>query len=189
MRYPGDLSVHRDPGQPIRPVDEEPAGGDVVGLARHRLQARLEVASLPLVDLAVGLRRHRGPGQERTLGGQVRGDQRPHVRAREPQAAVTQVRRVGVVRRATVCSTSQARRRTIFGPVALATEDGLHELAGEVPIRHLDAMRIQDLHAGPQPLLEGGEAHLDEELRRRIAFSVGMARDDLRPLGLDAVAR
>jgi hypothetical protein len=179
--------VHRDPGQPVRPVDEEPAGRDVIGLARDRLQAWLEVASLPLVDLAVGLPRHRCPGQERTLGGEVLGDQGPHVRAREPQAAVTEVRTAGVVRGDGVLDVPGPQAHDL-GAVALAPEDGLDEPAREVPVRHLDAMRIQDLHARAQALLEGIEAHLDEELRRRIAFSVGMARNDLRPLGLDTVA-
>jgi hypothetical protein len=75
-----------------------------------------------------------------------------------------------------------------LGPVALAPDDGLHELAREVPVGHLEAMRVHDPDARPQGSLQRGQLALDVGLRRPIAFTVDLvARDDLGALGLDAV--
>jgi hypothetical protein len=152
---------------------------------RHGLDAGVQAALEPLVDLAVGLEGHRDPGKVARLPRSLPDRQRPHSGAREAQTAVPEVGPCRVV----------ARNRVLHeeGPhpclldVGHPSQDALDHLARDMPVRDLDFVPLDELGSLPEAGLEGPQPVLDHELGWRIALGVREPGDDPGSLGLDAV--
>jgi hypothetical protein len=102
------------------------------------------------------------------------GGRRHPAGSSRPQPAIAEIRAPGVVAGRRVLDLPGAQAHEL-GPVPLAAQDDLHELAGEVPVGNLEPMGIDDLDRLAEVALEGGEAGLDERVGRRVAIGVAVA--------------